>query len=243
MKEIENSLCERGVPCFIPSDETQEQLDPRVIDGKLVFSTFHSVKGRQRKYVFVFGFDKSYFATMGRDLDENACPSTFYVACTRATEEMFVLESKEDSFESRPMPFLCQNHHQMKQQAYIKFQGDPLSFAPVKPAGATKTRKRIHKSPTELIKFIPEQVLDIITPIVQEMFVSMNQTEITEEDTLDIVPMIHTSEGNYEDVSDLNGVTIPIMFYDHIRGKPDNVLQDIVNQNMMKSYHEKHLFF
>ena len=242
MKEIENSLCERGVPCFIPSDETQEQLDPRVIDGKLVFSTFHSVKGRQRKYVFVFGFDKSYFTTMGRDLDENACPSTFYVACTRATEEMYVLEGKEDVYESRPMPFLCQNHHQMKQQPYIKFQGDPLSFAPVKQGGATKARKRIHKSPTELIKFIPEHVLDIITPIVQDMFVSMNETEITEEDTLDISPMILTRDGNYEDISDLNGVTIPIMFYDHIRGETENVLQDIVNKNMKHIGEGKHPF-
>jgi hypothetical protein len=36
-------------------------MDERVIENKVVFCTYHSSKGRQRKYVIVLNFDNSYF--------------------------------------------------------------------------------------------------------------------------------------------------------------------------------------
>ncbi|NDF61306.1 MAG: hypothetical protein EB100_09520, partial [Crocinitomicaceae bacterium] len=49
---IENILVENDIPCYVPSNEN-DKIDERVTNGKVVFSTFHSVKGRQRKHVFV----------------------------------------------------------------------------------------------------------------------------------------------------------------------------------------------
>ena len=54
IRKIENALVSRGIPCHVPMLEA-EKIDDRVINGKVVFSTFHSVKGRQRKYVFIVG--------------------------------------------------------------------------------------------------------------------------------------------------------------------------------------------
>jgi superfamily I DNA/RNA helicase len=50
IKKLENVLVERNIPCYVPMFD-KEKIDDRVIDGKIVFSTFHSVKGRQRKFV------------------------------------------------------------------------------------------------------------------------------------------------------------------------------------------------
>jgi hypothetical protein len=239
IRRIENVLAEKGIPCFIPSDETQEQIDPRVIENKFVFSTFHSVKGRQRKYVFVFGFDESYFKYFARELPTDVCPSTMYVACTRATDKMFVIESN-DNQEDRPLPFLKLNHHEMNRTKYINFQGDPLTFSPMKRESSPNTEYRKSTTPTELIKFIPEDVLDIITPLVQKMFVSMNKYE-TNVHSLNIPTVIETKKGFFEDVSDLNGIAIPIMFFDKLNKKgKKSILQEIVLSNMREVKEHKH---
>jgi superfamily I DNA/RNA helicase len=112
IRKIENALVSRGIPCHVPMLEA-EKIDDRVINGKVVFSTFHSVKGRQRKYVFIVGFDQSYFDFYGRNLDPMECPNTLYVGCTRATHQLFLLENSDWSTD-RPLDFLSMTHHQMK---------------------------------------------------------------------------------------------------------------------------------
>lgn len=239
IRMIENLLAEKGVPCYIPSDETQEQLDPRVIDSKLVFSTFHSVKGRQRKYVFVFGFDESYFNFFARRLRTDICPSTLYVACTRSTELMTIIESKNNQ-EDRPLPFLKKTHHEMNRLSYIKFQGDPLTFSPVKQEVETKIEYKKITSPTELIKFLPEFVLNKITPIVQDMFITMNEQDSTNS-PLNIPSIVETKNGYFEEVSDLNGIAIPIMFFDSLNETNKCIMQNIVRSNMKEVREGKHI--
>ena len=58
------------------------------LKGKIVFSTFHQSKGRERKVVLVFNFDQSYFKYYGKELDPNVCPNELYVATTRAQEHL-----------------------------------------------------------------------------------------------------------------------------------------------------------
>ena len=89
IRNMENVLTEAGIPCHVPMMES-DIMDERVIEGKVVFSTFHTVKGRQRKYVFVVGFDQGYFYN-ARNLDKMICPNTLYVACTRATHCLYLL--------------------------------------------------------------------------------------------------------------------------------------------------------
>ena len=226
VKPIENMLAEQNIPCYVPTDETQEQLDPRVIQGKIVFSTFHAFKGRQRKYIVICGFDESYFATCARDSDMYVCPSTLYVAATRATEQMIVMEHYGLE-EDRPLPFLQMTHHDMDQTDFVHFDGIPMTFFPVKnetvktmDEDKPKTRST---TVTDLIKFIPDDVLEIITPLVQNMFEPVQQVDIdnsTERDTtkqqIMIPSVIESRRKFHEDVSDLNGTVIPLMFFDRL---------------------------
>ena len=231
---MENYLVERGVPCFIPNNDDKDEMDSRVIKNKVVFSTFHASKGRQRPYVFVLGFDDSHFTYFAQDKDPNECPNEFYVACTRATKMLFVLESKDKN--THKMPFLRLNHNEMMRLPYVSFQGIPCGKKPIQeisPKTATaEVRKKM--TPTDMTKFLPESALDILSPMVEKLFVSLNV--FTEEDTIPIVPIHETHSGSFEDVSDLNGIVLPIMYCDYLREQSDlekiPVLQEMIRRNI-----------
>lgn len=207
--KLENMLVEMGLPCHVPIMK-DEKLDERVIDGKIVFSTFHSSKGRQRKYVFVVGFDNNYFRFFDRKANPEECPNTLYVAATRATEGLFVLEGQDDEY-SRPLDFLQLDHFAMKKQDYIDFKGHPQAAFLVKDDDDSKQDVR-NVTATELTKFISEEVMDIISPMIDSMFVR----EETGFDEIDIPTVFQTKNGLYEEVSDLNGIAIPSMYYDYL---------------------------
>jgi AAA domain len=176
IRKLENVLVERGIPCHVPMLEN-EKIDDRVINGKVVFSTFHTVKGRQRKYVFVVGFDQSYFSYYAKNMNQEKCPNTLYVACTRATHHMFLLESNDRSTD-QPLKFLKMDHHEMKVADFVDFKGNAQTIFYEKApetkesgGGAGKTFQIHHVTPTDLIKFVSEPVLEQITPILDEIFV------------------------------------------------------------------------
>ena len=60
IRQLANKLSNNGIPIFVPNNDTEE-LDKRELLNKIVFSTFHQVKGRERKIVLIFNFDQSYF--------------------------------------------------------------------------------------------------------------------------------------------------------------------------------------
>ena len=212
IRRIENALSEAGVPCHIPMFE-EGKIDEKVIDGKVVFSTFHCVKGRQRPYVFVVGFDQSYMKFYGRTLDFKKCPNTLYVGTTRATKRLFLLETDQYP-EDRPLEFLKMTHLQMKEKGYIDFLGMPRTIFYEKVENLDETRMVTHETtPTELIKFVQESVLEEVQPMLDEIFIKVSEEEI---ENLDIPTMKKTQNGFYEDVSDLNGIAISAMYYDYL---------------------------
>ncbi len=222
MRRMENILVSRNLPCYVPSLDT-DNIDDKVIQNKIVFSTFHSVKGRQRKYVFVVGFDQGYMRFYGKNLPQNLCPSTLYVACTRATDGLYLLE-RDDYETDKPLEFLKITQFEMKKLPFVTFKGIPyypLYDVPVK----NNTVQKHFVTPTDLIKFIPESVLESITPILDSMFHTIKQ-KTTE---IDIPSVINTKNGYYEDVSDLNGIAIPAMYYDHLtHGNRPNVFYETI---------------
>jgi hypothetical protein len=217
VRQLENTLVERGIPCHVPMLEN-DKIDERVIDKKVVFSTFHCVKGRQRKFVFIVGFDQSYFKFYGRNLPKDKCPNTLYVAATRATHGLYVLES--DNFRTdRPLEFLKKNHIEMKKKDYITFRGhhQTLFFEDEEEERIRDAlfQNKHNLTPTELIKFVPESVIEDISTILDRIFVTQNR-EVSE---IDIPNIIETRQGFFEEVSDLNGITIPCIYYDYLSEK------------------------
>ena len=213
MRNMENTLVERDIPCHVPMLEN-EKMDDRVIDGKIVFSTFHSVKGRQRKYVFIVGFDNSYLKYYARGLPRDICPNTLYVAATRATQGLYLLETTGFT-SNRPLEFLKMNHIQMKQTDYIAFKGNHQSIFPADDDDEIYNNliKKHIITPTELVRFISESVIENISPIIDRIFIKENE----DADILDIPTVIETKRGFFEEVSDLNGIAIPCMYYEYLK--------------------------
>lgn len=215
VRRMENALVERGIPCYVPIFDT-EGFEDKVIRGKVVFSTFHSVKGRERPYVIVMGFDQSYFNIYGQDLPQDRCPNVFYVACTRSTHKLVVIE-KDDNFYDRPFDFLKKTHREMRDEGYVEFSGIPREKFYEKSMLDTteKDKERFFDVvPSELAKYVQEHVLENITPLLDTIFIQ--EVEPREDTTIDIPNVIQTSRGLYEDVCDLNGIAIPSIYYDHL---------------------------
>jgi len=80
-------------------------------------------------------------------------------------------------------------------------------------------------TPTDLIKFIPETVLEEITPVLNTMFKIVQPKGME----LDIPTVIETAGGFFEEVSDLNGLAIPAMYYDCLSTEgTTNVLYEMI---------------
>lgn len=267
IRKMENALVEKNIPCHVPMFEN-EKLDERVIDGKIVFSTFHSVKGRQRDYVFIVGFDQNYFVHYARKLDNTKCPNTLYVGCTRAVKGLYLLEF-DQYMTDRPLKFLKLGHHEMINSDFIKFKGTPRTVfyeERIENANKNKIQKK-QETPTKLIKFIPDAVIEEISPMIDRMFsfskfdISNLKTVVKKEkeendddnaDTeiqLDIPVVIKTKNSLYEDVSDLNGIAIPVIYYEHIMQKQDendnknkNVLRRMIDNTIAEIKDSEHLY-
>lgn len=236
IRKIENALSAINIPCYIPMTEV-EKVDERVIDGKIVFSTFHTVKGRQRKFVFIVGFDDSYLKYYARNAPKTQCPNTLFVACTRATDVLYLLENNDSSFD-KPLEFLTMNHYDMKECDFVEFTGLPQSIF-YKDTTDDKTMIPYYKiTPSELIKFIPESILDRIVPLLEQLFIEISSTPtlFMEED---IPTIIQFESGMYEDVSDLNGIAIPVMYYNRYR---TNTLYQLMETMIHEMKDNEHLY-
>lgn len=245
IRQLENALVERNIPCHVPMME-QDKIDERVIDKKVVFSTFHSIKGRQRKYVFVFGFDQSYLQLYARTLPTDICPNTLYVACTRAMEGLYLLERSEYNTD-RPLDFLKMGHHELAKQDYIKFPFQPRNqFYEPSPDDRRRIAELEHRhkiTPTDLIKFIPESVIEDLSPILDRIFVCITKNTFD----IDIPTIIETQQGYFEEVSDLNGIAIPCMYYDILEAhwkteSPKNSLLTIIQHSVENMRPNEHIF-
>ena len=243
IRKMENALTEALIPTFVPLIETADKLDERVIQGKVVFSTFHSVKGMERKYVFIVGFDNSYFTFCARNQPTNICPNTLYVGCTRATHGLYLLEN-DQYVTDRPLDFLRKSHHEMQNECdYIDFKGMAQTIFFENKTDADKrgsvTIPTHDVTPTKLIKFISESVIEDVVPLLDAIFtVETYISEVTvnapvEDDaddvfefnpttrdlSIDIPTIIQTKRGFHEDVSILNGIAIPFIYSEIMKEK------------------------
>lgn len=237
IRNMENVLTEAGIPCHVPMIES-DKMDERVIDGKVVFSTFHTVKGRQRKYVFVVGFDQGYFYN-ARNMDKTKCPNTLYVACTRATHGLYLLQNEGSS----PLEFLKNEQYDMKQCEYIDFKGMPqnIVYKNVQEEDDVVIIPTYHVTPTELIKFISENVIEFVTPILEKSFII--ESEEDKEDEIEIPRIVQTSMGLYEEVSDLNGIALPAIYYDEIQNNKkdgEDVLKNMIYKSVQEMRENRH---
>ena len=200
VRRLANKLTNDGIPIYVPiSDE--EKLDEEILRGKIVFSTFHQVKGLERHVVMVFNFDNSYYKFYAKDIpsyEYRQIPNTIYVAITRATQRLILIHDKANNyFGFIRRPFLSNN---------CNFVIDG-NFHPINERTTGSVKSPI-VNVTDLVKYVPVDILDHC----------MNYLTIEKStnhpETLDI-PIKVKQDDLYEGVNEITGSAIPC-YYEYI---------------------------
>jgi hypothetical protein len=201
---LENRIVNSGLACYVPvSDE--EKIDEQVIQNKVVFSTFHQVKGLERKVVLVFNFDESYFDYYGRDLPKTHCPNIIYVALTRAKECMTLFHHYENQYLSCLL-----DKYRLGSTCNLVERRECL--------GIKKTLEApLELSVTELIKNMGIEIIDYAINSIDYKVIQQP------EKSVDIPLKIQTGHNTYENVSEINGVAIPAI-YEYISHKKVTII-------------------
>lgn len=234
VKLIENMLVSNNIPCYVPMTETSS-INREIIKKKVIFSSFHQSKGRERKIVVVLGFDESYFKFFNKTDDTDDCPSTMYVATTRATDTLIIVEC------SNIIPFLKYTHQEMVQlpPSNFEFIGDPLNFISEKQilkSSNTPTENYYKTSPTQLIKFLDENVLIKIVKLMKEIFITDELSYPLQNVKLNKVVnnQIYFDNELSEEVYDINGLVIPAIFEER-NSNENSSIKDFVRAQLLKT--------
>jgi hypothetical protein len=205
---IKNKL---NINIYVPSSD-EEKIDPDILKNKLVFSTFHQSKGLERKIVFVFSFDESYFKFYKKDKNPNECPNELYVAVTRASEHLILIHDSKKEY----LPFVDKS----KICEYCDVNGLLLQ------CNNFNKKSNYNTSVSDVIKNISPNILDNCMQYI---------TIIKKKDAsnyIDIPLKIKENHG-YENVSEITGTAIPAYFQYKMSGIM-KIYEDIKNGNMMK---------
>jgi hypothetical protein len=190
---LENRIVNSGISCYVPvSDE--EKIDEQVIQNKVVFSTFHQVKGLERKVVLVFNFDDSYFDFYGKDLPKNQCPNIMYVALTRAKEQMTLFHHYENEYISCLL-----DKYKLSTTCTLIERRDCLGMK-------KNLQEPLELGVTELIRNMGIEIIDHAIHSIDYIKIQGAQKAI------DIPLKVQTGVSSFENVSEINGVVIPAIY-------------------------------
>ena len=228
---LANKLTEEKIPIYVPTSD-EERLDEDILKGKIVFSTFHQVKGLERPVVIVFGFDSSYFEYFAKDIPDHEraeIPNTLYVAITRGKECISLLHDESNDY----LPFLIRERLQIYTEMTISASFINASLK--RESGSKNQREVVRKSlketgVTDLVKYIPVDVMEECVGLLEinvEQLTTSGQTR-----KLDI-PLKTQQDDLFEGVSEITGSAIPNYFELLATGKL-SIVEHIVNETMLK---------
>lgn len=214
IKMLENKLVSLDIPVFYDFNEDGNSNDS-LIKNKVVFSTFNSSKGRERKIVIIYSFDSGYFKYYNKYADVNKCPDELYVAVTRASELLILIED----ISLEPLQFLNFTTNQLNNCEYIDYYNktnNNINSNDVK--NNEKIDNREHKTTvTELTKHLTEESFTILSNLKEQLFKQIKKPN--DKNSIDIPTIITTSNGLHEDISYLNGLMIPTLYEEKLTNK------------------------
>ena len=200
IRQLENRIKREmnDVMVYVPTND-EEKLDDELIEGKLIFSTFHQTKGLERKVIIIFNFDNSYFEFYKKDANPFICSNEIYVATTRGLEHLTLFHHYQNDYlkfiDKTNIPIYC-HFEEHKFKPYYNRKQD-----------------NINTSVTEITKFLPQNIID-------ECF---DKLEITQNNDYIIkkinIPLKILNDKTTEGVSEITGIAIPSMFEHKIKEK------------------------
>ena len=240
-KKLENYLVKYGFKCTTPSSD-DAKLDDKVISNKIVFTTYHQAKGRERKVVILYNFDDSYtqFFNKSNEL-VNICPNILYVGATRSSYKLILIQDSK----YKPLHFLNTKYLvQSENLNYIIVNEQNLENI----NSHNKSQDIKKTSVTDLIKFLNPKTIDNIIEILSESSTSnqlvksnlfeqirKSQNQIEIPNKIKISNITDNKEIiTWEDVSDLNGLVIPAI-YEKILLKKTSTIENYVLEQISES--------
>lgn len=194
---VKTELATKHIPIFAPSSD-DEVIADNIMNGKLVFSTFHQSKGLERKVVFIIGFDESQFRFYLKDESREFCPNTVYVGMTRASKELIM-------FHGNNMPYY-QFLSQVNLPTYADIHLRRMKITPEIEYIVKNT------SVSQLLKHQNEETLN-------ECVKLLTITKIREANEMITIPHTINVGELYEPVSDITGTMIPLAYEIKVSGK------------------------
>ena len=216
-KQLIARLTEDNIPLFVPSDDSVNMTSmSKVLENKIVFSTFHQVKGLERKVVIVFNFDDSYFEYYDSTCDKNKCPNTIYVACTRSLEKLILLHHEENNY----LKFLKQDeiNKLCEVTGKLKLKKKKNNASRISDESIDENVDDVRRiSVVNLIKHLPFDVIKKIKKCFDIEVCSkkgnfINLTNVIEQ-------QFNKDIALYEIVNDINGLAIPFYYECKTTGK------------------------
>lgn len=221
--QLENELSAAlRAPIYVSCDEGL--VDEQCMRHKLIMTTYHRSKGLEKPLVVMLGFDMSYFLAFARGSPSDACPSTLYVAATRASRRLIVVEDMAYG----PLPFLAVDELDMSyterspapparrphwKTTCVCANDRPVRLNRWKHGQALDEGARLRRyfcTPSQTVRYLQDRVYAHAELVLEGV-----NTHSRVGGGVD-VPLQHRAEstvcGSSEDVSALNGVAIPFMY-------------------------------
>lgn len=227
IKILANKLSAENIDIFY-SDNEQKEITDDDIKNKIVFTTVHQFKGRERKFVVVFGFDDSsieYNCIKKGKLDFSDEIKKQYVAVTRASERLILLQDEKH----KPLRFLKIDRNFQDLVDVKSFKKMSLNNEYDKPKCCITKKETV----TNMLRFIPPETLteccemiEIKTILDKNKLIDI-QTKIDDESVSDITSLVIIFYAFYNK-------TQYIEVYDQINdiiNKNDNIFDDVKNRN------------
>lgn len=188
LRHIANRMSKKNIPIFVPNSDDAE-IDEKVINGKLVFTTYNQTKGLERDCVFVLNIDE-WNPHKGTD-----CPNAVYVALTRAKKQLILLHSDKADYAN-----------------FVRCMKIPL-YADLRIIGGHEPNEKANTQ-SEPNAVPVTQITEYLSNEVIEKACSYFQVHSGYDGCpkVNIDSTIHTKNELYEDVSDITGVMLPAYY-------------------------------
>jgi len=209
IRQLANKISSCKIPIYVPNSD-EEKIDQDIIEGKLVFSTFHQVKGLERKVVIVFNIDDSYFKYYKINHNPCICPNEIYVVLTRAQEQLTCFHHYKNDFMAFIKKDILSNYCYFEQNDYLK-------------VCKNNHLKNVKTPVTTLTKHLS---IDIINNALS--YIDYNI--INNKSSLINIPIKTLQNNLYENVSDITGTAIPA-YFEYINSKKITIYDKLIKNN------------
>ncbi len=191
VRVLANKLTSLDIDIYIPSND-DEKIDEQILEGKLVFSTFHQTKGLERKVIIIYSFENSYFEYYKKNISRSICPNEIYVACTRSLEQLTLLHHNENDY----MEFI--DKKKLKEYCYCQGKIKYLKSA---------NSNKYSLSVSDLIKHL---AFDDMNKALNYLDKSIKNEK--SKDKITICFKQKQKNNKYEGVAEITGIAVPAYF-------------------------------